>query len=76
MSGLEDRDVPVPLRLELKIENAPRQTVWLDLSQLKPTPRELFLHNLHKTAWCETIWYGTVTQKELNSALERIVDQL
>ncbi|ANP93622.1 ORF0 [Fowl aviadenovirus D] len=65
-----------PSLLVLRVNPVPRTPFVLDISRLPVVPERILLHDFPNGPWSETIWYGKITQRELNQALESIVDVL
>ncbi|WWQ72944.1 hypothetical protein [Fowl aviadenovirus 2] len=65
-----------PSLLVLRVNPVPRTPFVLDISRLPVVPERILLHGFPNGPWSETIWYGKITQRELNQALESIVDVL
>ena len=65
-----------PSLLVVRVDPVPTSDFVLDLRRLPRLPDHIFLHNLPNGPWTESIWYGSITQRELNRALEAIVEEL
>ncbi|ANJ02473.1 ORF0 [Fowl aviadenovirus E] len=65
-----------PSLLVVRVDPVPTTAFVLDLRRLPRIPDHIFLHNLPNGPWTESIWYGSITQRELNRALEAIVEEL
>lgn len=66
----------VPQRVVLRLLPPPTKPLGLDFSKANPKPVQTIIHSFPESPWCETVWYGSITQSELNQALWDIAEQL